>query len=104
MQALWSDISSQDDDAFSVRTCQSYLYALREIFVTEDMPAWNPNLRSKTAIRTSDTRYFTDPSVAAAALQIGPQDLLFGATFFTTETKTISNATRFSIGKTAVTV
>ena len=76
VQALWSDISSQDDDAFSVRTCQSYLYALREIFVTEDMPAWNPNLRSKTAIRTSDTRYFTDPSVAAAALQIGPQDLL----------------------------
>ena len=63
-------------DTFSVRTCQSYLYALREIFVTEDMPAWNPNLRSKTAIRTSDTRYFTDPSVAAATLQIGPQDLL----------------------------
>ena len=76
MQALWSDISSQDDNAISVRTCQSYLYALREIFVTEDMPAWNPNLRSKTAIRTSDTRYFTDPSGAAAALQIGPQDLL----------------------------
>lgn len=54
----------------------SYLSALRKIFVVEDMPAWNPNLRSKTAIRCSDTRYFVDPSVAAAALGIGPRDLL----------------------------
>ena len=40
------------------------------------MPAWNPNLRSKTAIRSSDTRYYTDPSIAAAALGIGPGDLM----------------------------
>jgi predicted AAA+ superfamily ATPase len=40
------------------------------------MEAWNPNLRSKTAIRTSDNRYFVDPSLAAAALGIGPQDLI----------------------------
>jgi predicted AAA+ superfamily ATPase len=40
------------------------------------MPAWNPNLRSKTAIRTTNTRYFSDPSIAAAALDLGPQDLL----------------------------
>lgn len=40
------------------------------------MPAWNPNLRSKTAIRSSDTRYFTDPSIAVAALGLGPQDLI----------------------------
>ena len=40
------------------------------------MPAWNPNLRSKTAIRSSDTRYYVDPSIAAAALGIGPQDLI----------------------------
>ena len=50
--------------------------ALRKIFVIEDMPAWNPNLRSKTAIRTSDTRYFIDPSIATASLGIGPQDLI----------------------------
>ena len=50
--------------------------ALKKIFVIEDMPAWNPNLRSKTAIRSSDTRYFADPSIAAAALGIGPQDLV----------------------------
>ena len=46
------------------------------IFVVEDMEAWNPNLRSKSAIRTSDTRYFVDPSIATAALRIGPKDLL----------------------------
>lgn len=40
------------------------------------MPAWNPNLRSKTAIRTSDTRYFVDPSIATAALGLGPEDLM----------------------------
>ena len=50
--------------------------ALRKIFVIEDMPAWNPNLRSKTAIRSSDTRYYVDPSIAAAALGIGPDDLI----------------------------
>nr|WP_250242655.1 DUF4143 domain-containing protein [Bifidobacterium longum] len=47
-----------------------------KIFVLEDMPAWNPNLRSKSAIRTSDTRHFVDPSIAAAALGIGPAGLI----------------------------
>ena len=54
----------------------SYLEALRKLFVSEDLEAWNPNLRSKTAIRTSDTRYFTDPSIATAALGLGPSDLI----------------------------
>jgi len=54
----------------------SYLTALRKIFVIEDMPAWNPNLRSKTAIRASDTRYYTDPSIATASLGLGPIDLI----------------------------
>lgn len=58
------------------RTVQAYINALKLIFVIEDMPAWNPNLRSKAAIRTSDTRYFVDPSIGAAALGIGPDDLL----------------------------
>lgn len=57
-------------------TVSSYISALKKIFVIEDMPAWNPNLRSKTAIRTSDNRYFVDPSIAAAALGIGPDDLM----------------------------
>lgn len=57
-------------------TLYSYLSALKRIFVIEDMEAWNPNLRSKTAIRTSDTRYFVDPSIATAVLGLGPEDLL----------------------------
>jgi predicted AAA+ superfamily ATPase len=57
-------------------TIMSYIKALKRIFVVEDCEAWSPNLRSKTAIRTSDTRYFVDPSIATAALGIGPGDLL----------------------------
>ncbi len=70
------DISKPGENSASSETVTSYLQALRRIFVIDDMPAWNPNLRSKTAIRTSDTRYYTDPSIAAAALNIGPQDLI----------------------------
>lgn len=66
-----NDATSLDDD-----TINSYIDALRKIFVIEDMPAWNPNLRSKTAIRTTDTRYFVDPSIATAALGLGPDDLI----------------------------
>lgn len=73
---LAEDISANDEVTISEETVASYINALRKIFVVEDMPAWNPNLRSKTAIRSSDTRYYTDPSIAAAALGIGPKDLL----------------------------
>ena len=74
--ALAQDISANDETPISEETVSSYLNALRKIFVVEDMPAWNPNLRSKTAIRSSDTRYYIDPSIAAAALGIGPNDLI----------------------------
>lgn len=57
-------------------TTTSYINALKKIFVLEDSPSWNPNLRSRVAIRTSDTRYFVDPSIAASALGIGPNDLI----------------------------
>lgn len=70
------DITANDESSMDAETVASYLNALRKIFVVEDMPAWNPNLRSKTAIRSSDTRYYIDPSIAAAALGIGPQDLV----------------------------
>ncbi len=73
---LAEDVSANDEASISEETVASYINALRKIFVVEDMPAWNPNLRSKTAIRSSDTRYYTDPSIAAAAMGIGPQDLL----------------------------
>lgn len=70
------DVAVNDEIPVSEETVAAYLNALRRIFVVEDMPAWNPNLRSKTAIRSSDTRYFNDPSIAAAALGIGPNDLI----------------------------
>lgn len=71
-----ADIAGNDEGALHEETVASYINALKKIFVVEDMPAWNPNLRSKTAIRSSDTRYFVDPSIAAAALGVGPEDLL----------------------------
>lgn len=70
------DIEVNDDASFNEETVALYVNALKKIFVIEDMPAWNPNLRSKTAIRTSDTRYYVDPSLAAAALGVGPDDLI----------------------------
>ncbi len=73
---LREDLKNNDASSLDENTINSYLDALRKIFVIEDMPAWNPNLRSKTAIRTSDTRYFVDPSIATAALEIGPKDLI----------------------------
>ena len=73
---LKEDLKANDNATLDEDTISSYLDALRKIFVIEDMPAWNPNLRSKTAIRTADTRYFVDPSIATAALGLGPADLM----------------------------
>lgn len=73
---ILADIISNESSEISENTIYSYLKALRKIFVIEDSVAWNPNLRSKAAIRTSDTKYFTDPSIATAALGLGPNDLV----------------------------
>jgi len=73
---LAQDISINEATAINEETVAAYVNALRKIFVVEDLPAWNPNLRSKTAIRSADTRYYVDPSIAAAALGIGPNGLL----------------------------
>ena len=70
------DIAVNNKPLMDQETIASYINALKKIFVIEDMPAWNPNLRSKTAIRTSNTRYYIDSSIAAAALGIGPNDIL----------------------------
>lgn len=76
LSALCADMKANDNDTLDDRTVYSYLNALKGIFVVEDCKAWNPNIRSKAAIRTNDTRYFTDPSIAVAAMGIGPEDLL----------------------------
>ena len=73
---LRSDMIANDSTSLDTDTVLSYVNALKKIFVVEESPAWNPNLRSKTAIRTSDTRYFIDPSIAVASLGIGPKDLI----------------------------
>lgn len=70
------DMSSNETSDPCDKTASQYISSLKKIFVIEDSESWNPNLRSKTAIRTSDTRYFIDPSIAVAALGIGPGDLL----------------------------
>lgn len=76
LTAISADMKANDRDSLDDRTVYSYLKALKGIFVVEDVKAWNPNLRSKSAIRSGDTRYFTDPSIAVAALGVGPKDLM----------------------------
>jgi len=72
---LLADLKANEGGMVNENTVYSYINALKKIFVIEDSLAWNPNLRSKTAIRSSDTRYYSDPSIAAAALGLGPDDL-----------------------------
>lgn len=76
LETIRSDITANSAETFSNDTLCSYLNALKSIFVIEDAPAWSPNLRSKTAIRSTDTRYYMDPSIGAAALGLGPGDLI----------------------------
>ena len=75
LETIRKDMLANQADTFDQVTLYSYIDALKKIFVIEDAPAWNPNIRSKTAIRSTDTRYFIDPSIATAALGIGPKDL-----------------------------
>ena len=60
-ETLKADVTSHGNETMDTDTIYSYINALKHIFVIEESPAWNPNLRSKTAIRTSDTRYYIDP-------------------------------------------
>lgn len=68
---LANDSSTLDED-----TVADYIKALKKLFVIEDLAAWNPNIRSKAAIRTTDTRHFVDPSIGTASLGLGPKDLI----------------------------
>jgi predicted AAA+ superfamily ATPase len=76
ISTIANDVRANDVDSVDDKTIYAYVAALKKIFVIEDMEAWNPNLRSKTAIRTSDNRYFVDPSIGTAALGLGPNDLI----------------------------
>ena len=76
LTAIKQDMIEHDVHGLDEDTVKSYIGALKKLFVIEDSPAWCPCLRSKAVIRTSDTRYFVDPSVIAAALGIGPLDMM----------------------------
>lgn len=75
LENIRKDMSLNDEHMLGESSFAQYMSALKSIFVVDDMAAWNPNLRSKTAIRTSDTRYFNDPSIATSALGVSPADL-----------------------------
>lgn len=80
-QTIKSDIEATDI-TISDKTISSYINALRRIFVVEDLPAWSPSLRSKTAIRTSAKRHFVDPSIATAVLRTSPEGILKDFQYF----------------------
>ena len=82
LRTLKLDMAGGGIDAPDEGTVASYRKALEKLFVVEDMPAWCPNLRCKTPVRTSDTRYFVDPSIATASLGLGPGDLMNDLTSF----------------------
>lgn len=73
---LKEDMRNHQDPALDEDTIASYVNDLEMLYVVEELPAWNPNLRSKTAVRSLSTRHFTDPSIACAALHLSPMDLI----------------------------
>ncbi len=73
---LIEDIKANNARSMDTRTFDEYMDALKDLYIVENISAWNPNIRSKTAIRTSDTRHFVDTSIACRALNISPNDLL----------------------------
>ena len=105
-ETIAEDMRANEPKALDTDTIASYITALRKLFVVEESLAWNPNLRSKTAIRTSNTRYFTDPSIASASLGLGPQDLLadfntFGLLFETLAVRDLRTYADALMGKVA---
>lgn len=76
IKTIQADVIASNNRTLDNKTLDDYLDALRDLFIIEDLGAWNPNLRSKSAIRTTPTRHFVDTSIAAALLGITPDDLL----------------------------
>jgi predicted AAA+ superfamily ATPase len=82
IKTICDDLAMGNEEGISDKTVGQYLNALNRIFVTEDIPAWNPSLRSRTAIRTAVKRQFVDPSIAAAVMRITPDSLLEDFNYF----------------------
>lgn len=65
-----------NDISITDKTLTNYLTALRRLFIVEDAKAWQPSLRSRTGIRTSNKRHFVDTSIATAVLELNPKSIL----------------------------
>lgn len=76
VQTILKDVRQSNERTMDERTLTDYVTALKDLFIIEDMEAWNPNIRSKTSIRSTPTRHFVDTSIACRALRIGPEDLI----------------------------
>ncbi len=76
IKTILADVNGANNRSVDIKTMEEYLDALRDLFIIEDIPAWNPNLRSKAVVRTTPTRHFVDTSIAAAVLGITPDDLM----------------------------
>ena len=76
VSTIIADVRQSNERTMDTKTYEDYNEALNDIFIIEDMPAWNPNIRSKTSIRSTPTRHFVDTSIACRALGAGPEDLL----------------------------
>ena len=75
-QTLIGDVVANESRTMNERTMDDYMEALKDLYILEDIDAWNPNLRSKTVVRTTATRHFFDTSIACAALDITPAMLM----------------------------
>jgi len=82
LKTICEDIAIGNDETISDKTVSQYINALNRIFVTEDVPAWNPVLRSKTAIRSASKRQLVDPSIATAVMRLSPDRILEDFNYF----------------------
>ncbi len=75
-QTILNDVMISNSRVMDIKTFESYLEIAEELYIIEDIEAWTPNIRSKAAIRTTNTRHFVDTSIACCALNVSPSDLM----------------------------
>lgn len=75
ISTIIADVRQSNERTMDAKTFDDYMEALKDLYVLEDLPAWNPNIRSKTSIRSTPTRHFIDTSIACRSLGISPNDL-----------------------------
>lgn len=76
VKTIRTDVIETNNRTLDAKTLDDYIEALKDLFIIEDIEAWNPNIRSKSAIRTTPTRHFVDTSIAASVLGVAPSDLI----------------------------